>query len=176
MYRYLLPCTSYLCRADKLTHSSPWARRGGDSRHFILKIKLHWRSSDPSISSSSLWETRRDEHLNYFLGSTVRLRIYLGDSCRQVYKTYTHATILTRRMSVSYHRGEGLFAERQLSIAHIKNITFLYMLTFLVHYWWFWSCKLLKTLVWAILTLTLLGVITTQLAFATSYNVSDSIN
>ncbi len=77
-----LPSTLRLCRADKLTHSCPWARRGGDSRHFILKSKLHWRHSDPSISSSSLWETRRDEHLNYFLGSTVRFRIYLGHNIR----------------------------------------------------------------------------------------------
>lgn len=62
------------CRAHALVSC---ARRGGDSRHFILKIKLNWRHSNPSISPSLLRESRRDENLNYFLGSTVRFRIYI---------------------------------------------------------------------------------------------------
>lgn len=61
-----------------------WARRGGDSRHFILKIKLNCRHSDPTISSSLLWESRRDENLSYFPWSTVRLRTYFDISNRRV--------------------------------------------------------------------------------------------
>lgn len=70
------------CRAHALVSC---ARRGGDSRHFILKIKLNWRHSNPSISPSLLRESRRDENLNYFLGSTVRFRIcFSGTSPRLV--------------------------------------------------------------------------------------------
>lgn len=88
--------TYRLCRAHALHVSC--ARRASDSRHFILKIKLNWRHSNLSISSSLLRESKGMKiWITSFFWSTVSFRTHTGPASRPVSIWDTRRAILNQK-------------------------------------------------------------------------------